>query len=330
MKRTWLAAGWRLVLAGLGLWLAGCGPAVTPVVLPTSAGGETPSAPAAASATAPASTPEPTLTPTPTSTPEPLAAEVNGEGIPLAEVEAEVARCQQGLAAAGQDAAVCPERALQALIEQRVVEQAAAAAGITALPDEVDAEMARISDARLAEAAAEAGGGSLADWLAQNGYTEASFREALRREILRSKMAEQVMAQVGETAEQAHARLILVADETQANDLLSKARAGADFATLALENSLDASSRAAGGDLGWFPRGWLTVPEVEQAAFSLAPGEISDVLPSELGYCIVQALEIDPARPLSPGAREALRAAAYQSWLEGLLAQAAIQKFNSP
>jgi parvulin-like peptidyl-prolyl isomerase len=85
-----------------------------------------------------------------------------------------------------------------------------------------------------------------------------------------------------------------------------------------------------GGDLGWFPRGLLAVPEVEEAAFALQPGETSAVISSALGYHIVQVIERDPARALSPAASQALRAAAYSSWLEARLAEASIQRHINP
>jgi parvulin-like peptidyl-prolyl isomerase len=122
----------------------------------------------------------------------------------------------------------------------------------------------------------------------------------------------------------------VVADEATAQELLAQIRSGADFSALALKYSLDFSSRAAGGDLGWFPRGVLAVPEVEAAAFALKPGETSGVIHSAVGYHLVKVLEIDPARPLSPAAQQALRAQAYQAWLDQALSKAAIQKLVSP
>jgi parvulin-like peptidyl-prolyl isomerase len=107
-------------------------------------------------------------------------------------------------------------------------------------------------------------------------------------------------------------------------------QAGADFATVALNYSRDLSSRAAGGDLGWFPRGILTVPEVEDAAFALQPGETSGIVQSSLGFHIVQTIERDPARPLSPAAAQVLRAAAFTAWLDELVAGAAIEQFIAP
>jgi parvulin-like peptidyl-prolyl isomerase len=258
----------------------------------------------------------------PTLTPEPLAATVNGQPIRLADYETEVRRCQAGYTSAGQDGADCPALALQSLVEQAVIEQTAAASGVTVNAAEIDEALARVQQGLGSPEAYR-------NWLAANFYTDETFREALRRDQLRARMAAQV-ASVGEAGEQVHALMILVADEATANRLLDELNAGADFATLALNHSLDPSSRAAGGDLGWFPRGLLTMPEVEAAAFALQPGQTSSIVRSALGFHIVRTLERDPVRPLSPNAQQALQGRAYQTWLEGLLAKADIQKFVNP
>jgi hypothetical protein len=75
----------------------------------------------------------------------------------------------------------------------------------------------------------------------------------------------------------------------KAKDLVARARAGEDFATLAKRNSA-APSAAAGGDLGRLVRGEMN-PELEKAAFALAPGEVSDPIPSGESYRILKVLE---------------------------------------
>lgn len=262
--------------------------------------------------------PTPTATPLPpTATPEPLAARANGQPILLVEYSAERQRCQ-----AAQTFSDCAARVLQSLTEQAVVEQAAIREGLSVPDAALELEINRVREALGAE--------GYAAWLAANFYTEASFREAVRRDLLRAQVTAQVRATVGDNAEQVRARLILVAEEATAQSLLAQLQAGADFATLAAQNSLDLSSRAAGGDLGWFPRGWLTLPEVEQVAFALETGQTSEVLATELGFAIVRAEEREAAHALSPEAAEALRQKAYADWLQAELAKATIETFVSP
>jgi len=262
-------------------------------------------------------------TPLPTATPEPLAALVNGEAITLTTYERELARCQAGLTNVGADPEECAARVLQSLSEQAVVEQSATAAGLTVSDSELENALTNIISQ-------QGGPQAQAAWLAANLYSDDEFREAVRRELLRAKAAAPILASVPPTAEQVRAQMILVADEATAQNLLAQLQAGADFASLAVQFSLDLSSRAAGGDLGWFARGTLTVPEVEEAAFALPPGETSGVIQTMLGYGIVQTLERDPARNLSPSAEQALKARAYQAWIERLTAEADVQTFISP
>ena len=71
---------------------------------------------------------------------------------------------------------------------------------------------------------------------------------------------------------------------------------GADFATLARENSEDPGSRDNGGELTIMEG--QTAPPFEEAAFKLSPGTISEVVETSFGYHIIQLLERVPARKL--------------------------------
>lgn len=293
----------------VALLIAACGgnPTPTPIV------GVPDASPAAASPVAPQATGEP------------LAARVNGEPITQAELEQEIARYEAAQASQGADLAALGDyrsTVLTMLVEQKVIEQAAVAAGHAVSDDEVEAQIQSIVTSLGSSQA-------FADYLAANGYTEAQFRRSLKSQLLSSKITEQVAGQVPENAEQAHARHILVDTEAQAADLLSQLQSGADFATLATNYSRDPSSRVAGGDLGWFPRGWLTVPEVEQAAFELPLGQISGVIHSALGYHIVEPLERE-TRPLAPDTLQAVRLRAVQDWVSAQVAGATVEILVAP
>jgi peptidyl-prolyl cis-trans isomerase D len=82
--------------------------------------------------------------------------------------------------------------------------------------------------------------------------------------------------------------------QAQAEALLKQIKAGGDFAELAKKNSQDPGSAQKGGDLGWVSRGQMVKP-FEDAAFSLKPNEISNVVTTEYGFHIVQVLERQPA-----------------------------------
>jgi parvulin-like peptidyl-prolyl isomerase len=140
-------------------------------------------------------------------------------------------------------------------------------------------------------------------------------------------MTQRIVEGVPTTAEHVHARHILVDTSSEAERILAQLQAGADFAALARAHSQDTSTRETGGDLGFFPRGILVAPEVEEAAFALQPGQVSGVVSSALGYHLVQVVERDPDRPVSPESLRLLQDRAVQEWIEGLWAQAVVERF---
>jgi len=72
--------------------------------------------------------------------------------------------------------------------------------------------------------------------------------------------------------------------------ILERVHAGDDFAGLAEYYSDDAATKSRGGDLGFFGRGRMT-KEFENAAFSMEPGDVSDIVKSEFGYHIIKVEE---------------------------------------
>ena len=90
------------------------------------------------------------------------------------------------------------------------------------------------------------------------------------------------------------------AAKAKADDLLKQIKSGGNFADLASKNSDDPGSKTQGGELGWLDRG-RTVPEFDKVAFTLSPGQTSDVIKTQFGYHILQVEDKKTAhlRPLS-------------------------------
>lgn len=89
--------------------------------------------------------------------------------------------------------------------------------------------------------------------------------------------------------------------KAKAEALLAQAKApNADFAALAKANSEDEGSAVNGGDLNYFGKGQM-VPEFEAAAFSLKPGQISDLVKTTFGYHIIKVVDSQPetVRPVA-------------------------------
>ena len=254
-------------------------------------------------------------TPIPTATEAPMAARVNGEGILLAEYQNETLR----LLAAQQeldielDATQQKEKVLHELITQTLLAQGAALQGH--FIDEATLQQ------RMDELATEVGGvEKIAEWMAKYYYDETSFRYALRRNMAAAWMRDQIIAEVGDTSDQVHVRQIRVDSQAEAQSILQELQGGSDFTALAKEYD-----PIIGGDLGWFPNGYLFQPEVDEAAFALQPGQISEIISTEIGYHIILMVERDTQHALTPDAKLFLQHQALDQWLAQKRAEANIE-----
>lgn len=295
-----------VILLAVVLLLAACSggaPEATSTPGPGTATGS-PQAPAAASET-------PTSAP-PTLTSIPLAAVVNGQEITLADFESELARYQA--ANPGSEAGEAGrQRVLDSLIETALLAQGAQESGFSLGPEALEA--------RLQDLVASAGGQvAFESWLADNFYSADSFRQALAQNAAAAWMRDRLAEQVPSTAGQVRARQIFLYNAEEAKNVLDRLQAGTDFVTIAAQ-----TDPAAAGELGWFPRGYLLEPAVEEAAFALQPGEYSEVIETRLGFHIVQVIERQEDRPLEPDALRALQRNAVAEWLRTMREQSAIE-----
>ena len=317
--------------------LAGCSEEDTPVPLSSAPGPIESSGPVeteSALGPAPGETtpPEPTEIP-PTPTPlEPLAAVVNDRPIYLVDFEREFARYKRAQVELGLENGGDPgdqQIVLDALIEKELIAQAAINLGISITNETVDLRILELEEA--------SGGPEAFDtWLAANQWTFEEFEFALMSELIAEEAVEFITAEVPDAVEQVQARYIQVDDQALAETILEQINGGFDFADLALQHSLDRFTGENGGDLGYFARGSLLVPEVEAAAFDLQTGETSEVITGARAdgegtvYYVVQLTNRDPERLLTADLRFKLLQESFQTWLEEQWLLAQITRYIEP
>ncbi len=266
----------------------------------------------------------------PTQDGHPLAARVNGQPIFLEAYQKQVSQTEralieQGLILEGEEGQTqltqIRQNVLNGLIEQALIEQAAAAAGVSVTDQELEATVQE-------SITAGQGQESFDQWLAENDLTLDEFREIQRSQLLASKMIEHVTGLMPTSAEQVHARHILTSDPAKAQSWLDELNGGANFAALAQQNSEDISTAANGGDLGWFPQDVpLMPPVVVEIAFTLEPGEVSDVIESDQGYHIIKVEAREENRPLTPEMVLYVQQQAFESWLDEQRRNAVIEQY---
>lgn len=244
---------------------------------------------------------------------------------------------------------------LEELIENELIKQEVIRRGGTVTPADIDAQIrlqyqptpeptAAITDTASLTSTVEAPPAptataipenawqtNLAETLATYAISEADFRKyTIEPSVWRSKLTAMLGETVPTTAEQVHARHILVATEDEAKGILDILKQGSStFEELAAASSTDTQTAEKGGDLGWFTRGTMT-PEFEAAAFALAPGQISEPISTTYGYHIIQVEEKDANRPLSADQIETAKSTAFNNWLTSAMASTSIQRSLGP
>lgn len=138
--------------------------------------------------------------------------------------------------------------------------------------------------------------------------------------------AEQLLADDPASWTEVCAAHILVATLEEAEDVLAQLDAGADFATLAQEVSIDTGSGAAGGDLGCAsPSGY--VEEFAAATLTAPIGEVTDPVQTQFGFHMIRVdsrTEATTEELTAVLAQNGL-ADALQSWLESTMESAEVE-----
>jgi peptidyl-prolyl cis-trans isomerase C len=188
------------------------------------------------------------------------------------------------------------------------------------------AEQAGVGDEpAVEEALARARADVLRDALVQQKIAEGTTEERLRQLYEQKKQSEDF------AQEEVHARHILLESEDEAKAVIEELQGGADFATLAEERSTGPSAPS-GGDLGYFQRGQM-VPEFGEAAFALAPGEITTApVQTQFGWHVIKVLDKRTAEPTfeesEPQLRQDLARDIVTALVADLRGEAEIERFN--
>jgi peptidyl-prolyl cis-trans isomerase SurA len=158
--------------------------------------------------------------------------------------------------------------------------------------------------------------------LSAQGYTLAGYKQELRRQLLRLRAQNQLVApKVNITDEDVRARYDQMARRTEqvsavklshmlfklpehpteqqiaaakekAAAAMTRVKAGEEFAKVAETESDDDSTKATGGELGWFQRGSMAVPEWEPIVFAMDKGDVRGPVTGPQGIHVFQVTEI--------------------------------------
>jgi len=203
--------------------------------------------------------------------------------------------------------------AMDEMVDQELLRQAAQKKGIEVSPEEVDAAVAELKKVFKTPQ-------SFASRLQSEGFTEETYPKHVEGMIAAKRYLDGIREGAAKVSdeeleayyrdnqqrltlpEQVRVRQILLVwkprdgrnDRAATRDaiapILERARKGEDFAELARKFSEDPETAASGGDMGFFHRG-QRVPALERAAFALTPGEISDMVETPFGVHILRLEE---------------------------------------
>lgn len=224
---------------------------------------------------------------------------------------------------------------LESLIIQKLILWDSNEKEITVSQDEVDASIDLWKD--------ELGGDqAFNEFLDSNGFDLKYFSEYEKNRLLVEKHREIVLSGVEISDQKAQnyygqnsdslvevkASHILLGTEEDAARVLQRLQNGEDFPTVAMLESLDSESAVRGGDLGYFSRGYYSIAEFEDEAFSLEVGEVSGIVKTEVGYHIIWIQDkLDTYEELSDKVIDTMKDESYYDYIEQLRENAKVSKY---
>lgn len=279
-----------------------------------------------------------------------VAAKVNGEKILVADLDKQLEQIKQQYPQMfqgpdGEGRLIdYKQRILDNLINQKLIEQAAKDKRIEVSDEEIDKQLKALRGGFKDDEQFQAA-------LKSANMTLDGLKKQIREQLLTTKIIESLAKDIKVTEdemrsyyeknkaqfEQKAAKrishiLFKPEDKKKAEQVLSRLRAGGDFAALAKEHSVDPQSAGKGGDLGWQTR--PPVPEIEKALDTLGKGETSGLIKTSFGWHIVRVTDTRKAQQqtfeqVKEQIKQILvqqkRADAYQKFIEELRKKAKIE-----
>jgi foldase protein PrsA len=184
------------------------------------------------------------------------------------------------------------EAALNNLINQKMVDQAAKQQKVTVTQADIDERIKEMvtqygSQENLDQALQQYG--MTMDNLKENLMVNLKVTKLINPEVTDKEVSdtfEQYKEQFN-TPEQVRTSEILVKTEDEAKAIIKELEGGKDFAELAKEKSLDTATKEKGGDTDFYAKGQKE-EAIANAAFKLAKDEVSAPVKTEQGYVVIK------------------------------------------
>ena len=247
-------------------------------------------------------------------------------------------------------------KALDQMIDGKLVQQQAVELKLSVTPDEVDRAIQQVKEQNHLDDA------TFRQALAQQGFTMEAYKKTLKKQILELKVVNTAVRSRVTVSDdevktyykqneklvagdrQSHLRQILVAVPDKANDadidtkkrvaakVVELARGGTSFVELAKQYSDDDGTKTSGGDLGWVGKGVL-VDALDEAMAQMEPGDVRGPIRTERGWVVLQLVErksgdVKPYEEIKEQLRKQLYdeqvEKAQQSWIRELRKRAHI------
>lgn len=199
-------------------------------------------------------------------------------------------------------------KAIDELIDRELQYQDAKAQGVKIEKEKIDAQLDKFKKRFKSEQEYKAA-------IEKENTTEEKVRARIEKELLaqaafttnvteKAKMSDPALKEFYEKnpakfkqPESVKLRIISVKDDKKATDILAMIKKGDDFAEIASNFSED-SYRIRGGDAGYLHKGRM-LPEIDEAAFKMKVGEVSDIIRAESNHFIIKVEDRKPEQQMT-------------------------------